>query len=107
MGTLKCLILIEVLRLNLTSRKVFNQGYIFINIKTEITYKNLFYRDKIIDWGKKNNLNIITWPDLPIHQDRQHYQFCNKIWKKIFCIELNDSVDLFLKLRIKINIFSN
>ena len=69
--------------------------------------KNLFYRDKIIDWGKKNNLNIITWPNLPVHQDRQHYQFCNKIWKKIFCIELNDSVDLFLKLRIKINIFSN
>ena len=63
--------------------------------------KNLFNRDKIIDWGKKNNLNIITWPNLPRHQDRQHYKFCNKIWKKIFCIELNDSVDLFLKIKNK------
>jgi hypothetical protein len=70
--------------------------------------KNIFYRDKIIDWGKKNNLNIITWPNLPKHQDRQHYEFCNKIWKKIFCIELNDSVDLFFKINSKKKyIFSN
>lgn len=63
--------------------------------------KNIFYRNKIIDWGKKNNLNIITWPNLPKHQARKDYKFCNKIWKKIFCIELNDSVDLVFKIKNK------
>jgi hypothetical protein len=63
--------------------------------------KNILYRDKIINWGKKNNLNIITWPNLPKHQNKQDYKFCIKIWEKIFCIELNDSVDSFFKVHNK------
>jgi hypothetical protein len=67
--------------------------------------KNTFYRDKIINWGKKNNLNIITWPNLPRHQVKKDYEFCNKIWKIFFCIELNNSVDLFFKIQSKKKIF--
>jgi hypothetical protein len=67
--------------------------------------KSTFYRDKIINWGKKNNLNIITWPNLPRHQAKKDYEFCNKIWKIFFCIELNNSVDLFFKIQSKKKIF--
>ena len=67
--------------------------------------KNTFYRDKIINWGKKNNLNIITWPNLPRHQTNKDYKFCNKIWKIFFCVELNNSVDLFFKIQSKKKIF--
>lgn len=70
--------------------------------------RNIFYRDKIINWGIKNNLNIISWPNLPEHQNSHDYEICIKTWKKIFCIELNDSVDLFFKINSKKKyIFSN
>ena len=55
--------------------------------------KNKFYRDKIITWGVNHRIKIITWPNLPkfnLHEDSEN---CRLRWEKLFCIELDSSID--------------
>jgi hypothetical protein len=55
--------------------------------------KNKFYRDTIITWGVKHGIKIITWPNLPSFDLHKDSEICRLRWEKLFCIELDSSID--------------
>jgi hypothetical protein len=55
--------------------------------------KNKFYRDKIITWGVNHGIKIITWPNLPNLNLHENSENCRLRWEKLFCIELDSSID--------------
>jgi hypothetical protein len=55
--------------------------------------KNKFYRDKIIAWGVNRDIKIITWPNLPRFNLYKDSEICRLRWEKLFCIELDSSID--------------
>jgi hypothetical protein len=57
--------------------------------------KNKVYRDKIIKWGVNHGIKIITWPNLPEFNSKKDYTICRLRWEKLFCVELDDSIDNF------------
>ena len=55
--------------------------------------KNKFHRDKIVIWGVKHGIKIITWPNLPSFNSDKDSEICRLRWEKLFCIELDSSID--------------
>jgi hypothetical protein len=57
--------------------------------------KDMFCRDQIIKWGVDNSIKIITWPNLPRFNLKEDTENCQLRWEKLFCIELDSSIDNF------------
>ena len=55
--------------------------------------KNKFNRNKIIAWGVNYGIKIITWPNLPDFNFQNDSVNCKLRWERLFCIELDSSVD--------------
>ena len=55
--------------------------------------KNMFCRDQIINWGVDHGIKIITWPNLPRFNLNEDTENCRLRWEKLFCIELDSSID--------------
>ena len=55
--------------------------------------KNMFCRDQIINWGVDHGIKIITWPNLPRFNLNEDTENCRSRWEKLFCIELDTSID--------------
>jgi hypothetical protein len=56
---------------------------------------NKFHRDEIILWGVNRGLKLITWPNLPIFDSQKDTKNCRLKWEKLFCVELDNSIDSY------------